>query len=216
MRLAPGISLDYANDVLRRAETTWGNALSAQDPLRAYTDAVHDTYPTLAQVFVTPDLAAGLRSTAYWNLLPIGRTQAEAGGFITRPCPRHEHKPGAPCGKPGSIYRDQEPVEGPGTSPQRTAGAARSCHPPRAADRIRHQYAQPLAAAWRHPLARSSQVPGRGSQPRAASTSGPTAPHQTVGCSRPTMAGSTCRPRCGTSFGRRASRPSPKRSSLPR
>lgn len=85
MRLAPGISLDYANDVLRRAETTWGNALSAQDPLRAFTDAVHDTYPTVAQVFVTPDLAAGLRSTAYWNLLPIGRTQAEAGGFITDP-----------------------------------------------------------------------------------------------------------------------------------
>jgi PIN domain len=76
MRLAPGISLDYANDVLRRAETAWGNALSAQDPFRAYSDAVHDTYPTLAQVFATPDLAAGLRWTAYWNLLPIGGTQA--------------------------------------------------------------------------------------------------------------------------------------------
>ncbi|WP_435208702.1 hypothetical protein [Streptomyces sp. bgisy034] len=38
---------------------------------RAYTDAVHDTYPTLKQAFAVPDIAAGLHSTAYWNLLAV-------------------------------------------------------------------------------------------------------------------------------------------------
>jgi hypothetical protein len=84
MRLALGISLNRADDVLRTAETTWSNARAAQDLFRAYSDAVHDTYPTLAQAFVAPDLGAGLRSTAYWNLLPIGGTRAELG-FFTDP-----------------------------------------------------------------------------------------------------------------------------------
>ncbi|MFD3926879.1 PIN domain-containing protein [Streptomyces sp. NPDC058614] len=72
MRLNPGITIAYADDVLRRAETTWGNARSAEDYFRAYTDAVHETYPVLKQAFATPDLAATMHSAAYWNLLPIG------------------------------------------------------------------------------------------------------------------------------------------------
>lgn len=79
MRLNPGITLAYADDVLRRAETTWGNARGAQDYYRAYTDAVHDTYPTLRQAFAAPDLGASLHSTAYWNLLPIGGARPDSG-----------------------------------------------------------------------------------------------------------------------------------------
>ncbi|GAA1827795.1 hypothetical protein [Actinomadura chokoriensis] len=73
MRLTPGITLDYADDVLRRAETTWTNAQGAQDRYQAYTDAVNDTYPTLKQVFAAPDIGGDLHSTAYWNLLSIGK-----------------------------------------------------------------------------------------------------------------------------------------------
>lgn len=80
----PGITLDYAEDALRHAETTWGNARGAQDLYRAYTDAVHDTYPTLKQVFAAPDIGTGLRSPDYWNLLSIGRAHAERG-LITDP-----------------------------------------------------------------------------------------------------------------------------------
>jgi len=79
MRLNPGTTLDHADAVLRQAETTWGNARGAQDYYRAYTDAVHDTYPALKQVFAAPDLGAGLHSTAYWNLLPIGGGRAGLG-----------------------------------------------------------------------------------------------------------------------------------------
>jgi hypothetical protein len=81
MRLAPGISLDRADAALHKAETTWSNARAANDLFRAYSDAVHETYPTLAQVFVAPDLGDGLRSTAYWNLLPIGGARAGLGFF---------------------------------------------------------------------------------------------------------------------------------------
>ncbi|WP_329317982.1 PIN domain-containing protein [Streptomyces sp. NBC_01262] len=77
MRLNLGITLEYADDVLRRAETTWGNARGAQDYYRAYTDAVHDTYPTLKQAFAAPDLGSSLHSAAYWNLLPIGGVQPQ-------------------------------------------------------------------------------------------------------------------------------------------
>lgn len=69
----------HADDVLRRAETTWGNARGAHDYFRAYTDAVHETYPILKQAFATPDLAASIHSTAYWNLLPIGGARADIG-----------------------------------------------------------------------------------------------------------------------------------------
>jgi rRNA-processing protein FCF1 len=84
MRLTPGTTLAYADDVLRRAETTWSNARGAQDYYRAYTDAVHDTYPTLRQAFAAPDLGASLHSTAYWNLLPIGGARPDLG-FTTDP-----------------------------------------------------------------------------------------------------------------------------------
>ncbi|WP_338907664.1 PIN domain-containing protein [Streptomyces nigra] len=79
MRLNPGITLAHADDVLRRAETTWSNARGAQDYFRAYTDAVHETYRILKQAFATPDLAASMHSAAYWNLLPIGGTRADIG-----------------------------------------------------------------------------------------------------------------------------------------
>lgn len=82
MRLNPGITPEYADDILRRAETQWGNARGAQDYYRAYADAVHDTYPTLRQVFAKPDLAGGLHSTAYWNLLQFGGPRPEWG--VTR------------------------------------------------------------------------------------------------------------------------------------
>jgi PIN domain len=84
MRLNPGIALDYADDVLRRAEMTWTNARGGRDFYRAYTDAVHDTYPTLKQVFASPDVGGGLRSTAYWNLLRLGGTHSGMG-FISDP-----------------------------------------------------------------------------------------------------------------------------------
>ena len=83
MRLAPGISLAHADKVLRAAEATWSDALGAQDVFRAYADAVHETYQALAKAFAAPDLAGGLRSTAYWNLLPIGAARAGTGGFTT-------------------------------------------------------------------------------------------------------------------------------------
>ncbi|MCX5255518.1 PIN domain-containing protein [Streptomyces canus] len=79
MRLNPGITMAHADDVLRRAETTWGNARGAQDYFRAYTDAVHETYLILKQAFATPDLAASIHSAAYWNLLPIGGARADIG-----------------------------------------------------------------------------------------------------------------------------------------
>ncbi|XKK58841.1 PIN domain-containing protein [Streptomyces sp. ARC32] len=84
MRLNPGITIAYADDVLRRAETTWGNARGAQDHFRAYTDAVHDTYPVLKQVFATPDLASTMHSLAYWNLLPIAQSHV-ATSFTSDP-----------------------------------------------------------------------------------------------------------------------------------
>ncbi|MET8860426.1 PIN domain-containing protein [Streptomyces sp. NPDC004579] len=84
MRLHAGITIDYADDVLRRAETTWSNARGAQDFFRAYIDAVHDTYRTLKQAFASPDLAKTMHSATYWNLLPIGRSNA-ATGFTNDP-----------------------------------------------------------------------------------------------------------------------------------
>jgi len=84
MRLKPGITLAHADEVLRHAETTWTNARGAHNFHRAYTDAVHDTYRRLKQVFATPDIADGLRSAAYWNLLPIGGSRSTLG-FFTDP-----------------------------------------------------------------------------------------------------------------------------------
>lgn len=83
MRLNPGITLAYADDVLRQAETTWLNA-RGEDLYRAYTDAVHDTYSTLKHAFAVPAVGAGLHSTAYWNVLPIGKTRLELS-FVNDP-----------------------------------------------------------------------------------------------------------------------------------
>jgi uncharacterized protein (UPF0147 family) len=74
-------SVNLHRHVLRQAQTTWENARGAQDYHRAYTDAVHDTYRALKQVFVAPDIGAGLHSTAYWNLLPIGGARVDPGVF---------------------------------------------------------------------------------------------------------------------------------------
>jgi len=77
MRLHPGITFPHAEDVLRRAETTWLNARGARGVYHAYTSAVHDTVGPLREVFADPDLAAGMYSTAYWNLLSIGDVPPE-------------------------------------------------------------------------------------------------------------------------------------------
>ncbi|MFJ8444045.1 PIN domain-containing protein [Kitasatospora griseola] len=91
MRLKPGISLHYAEDALRNAVTVWGNARGAQDYFRAFTDAVEKTSPMLECAFATPDLAAGLRSPAYWHLLQLGSptTVLAASGFPLPSAPGH-------------------------------------------------------------------------------------------------------------------------------
>ena len=78
-RLNPGITLAEADQTLRDAEIRWSNTLGAPDRYRAYMDAVHETYFPLKQVFSVPDVAAGLRSAAYWNLLAIGGRYVEFG-----------------------------------------------------------------------------------------------------------------------------------------
>jgi len=60
------------------------NARNTSDLYRAYMDAVHETYPALKQTFAVPDVGSGLRSAAYWNLLPIGDARSEHG-VITDP-----------------------------------------------------------------------------------------------------------------------------------
>jgi hypothetical protein len=47
MRLDPGVTLAYADDVLRRAETQWRNALGSGDFHGDYITAVYRTYSTL-------------------------------------------------------------------------------------------------------------------------------------------------------------------------
>jgi hypothetical protein len=75
VRLHPGITLTHADDVLRDAEITWKNARGGGKTGfgSAYTDAVSRTYQRLKEVFAVPDLATGIRSAAYWHLLPIIR-----------------------------------------------------------------------------------------------------------------------------------------------
>ena len=84
MRLKPGITLAYADDLLRRCETEWSNARGARDYFAAYTVAVHNTGPALRQIFAEPDLAAGMYTTAYWNLLQIGDRRTDMS-FTTDP-----------------------------------------------------------------------------------------------------------------------------------
>jgi hypothetical protein len=69
MRLNPGISIACADEVLRQASIKWSNARSAMNLKEAYHNVVRDTYPSLKQILVAPSIAAGLHSSAYWNLL---------------------------------------------------------------------------------------------------------------------------------------------------
>ena len=75
VRLSPGTTLAHADAVLRDAETTWQNARGGDNAgfASAYTNAVSHTYLRLKEVFAAPDLASGIRSDAYWHLLPIIR-----------------------------------------------------------------------------------------------------------------------------------------------
>lgn len=79
MRLNPAVTLARADDVLRQVESTWSNARGAHDVYRAYMDAVHETYPMLKQTFRAPDIGAGLRSVAFWNLLSMGSGHSDRG-----------------------------------------------------------------------------------------------------------------------------------------
>ncbi|MFJ9777890.1 hypothetical protein ACIRVF_42735 [Kitasatospora sp. NPDC101157] len=81
MRLKPGISLQYAEDALRNAVNVWSNARGARDFFPAYTDAVEMTFPPLECAFAAPDLASGLRSSAYWYLLQLGSPEAFSPGY---------------------------------------------------------------------------------------------------------------------------------------
>lgn len=81
MRLIPGQSLDYANTVLTEALRVFTNARGGQDRYLAYIDAVNDSHRTLKSAFVQPDLAAGLLTTAYWNLVQMGGPAPDEGVY---------------------------------------------------------------------------------------------------------------------------------------
>jgi hypothetical protein len=72
MRLYPGAALAHAEEVLKEAETAWGNARggTSNGYVNVYLDTIDRTYRRLKQVFITPDLASSVRSAAYWHLLP--------------------------------------------------------------------------------------------------------------------------------------------------
>lgn len=85
MRLNPGVTLERADAVLRNAESAWMNARSGTSGYyRAYTDAVQNTYVQLKEVFATPDLAAGMRSPTFWNLMALGNPR-QSTGFTADP-----------------------------------------------------------------------------------------------------------------------------------
>lgn len=80
MRLNPGVTLERADEVLRNAESAWVNARGGTAGYyRAYTDAIQNTYAQLKQVFAAPDLAAGMRSSTFWNLLALGNPRQSTG-----------------------------------------------------------------------------------------------------------------------------------------
>jgi hypothetical protein len=80
MRLKPGMTLEHADEVLRNAERAWTSARSGNlGFFRAYTDAIQSTYVQVEQVFATPDLAAGMRSSSFWNLLALGNPSQSTG-----------------------------------------------------------------------------------------------------------------------------------------
>lgn len=75
VRFSQGTTVAHADAVLSDAEMTWKNAQGGGNAgfAGAYADAVSRTYQQLKEVFVAPDLASGIRSAAYWHLLPIIR-----------------------------------------------------------------------------------------------------------------------------------------------
>jgi PIN domain len=82
MRLAFGVSLDEAEEALHDVESRWRAALEGRDLFGAYVNAVDATYPVLQRIFTSQDLAEGMRSAAYWNLLQMADTQANRGGIF--------------------------------------------------------------------------------------------------------------------------------------
>jgi hypothetical protein len=86
VRLTPGTALDVADNVLSRAETIWRAVRGSGHLYGAYVDAVRDTCPTLKQVFLSPDVSAGMQSTAYWQLMAI--RSADPDSSIDRPLPK--------------------------------------------------------------------------------------------------------------------------------
>jgi hypothetical protein len=86
VRLTPGTALDFADDVLSRAERIWGAVRNSGRLYDSYIDAIRDTYPILKQVFVSPDVSAGLHSTAYWHIMAIRRTAPDDP--VDRPLPK--------------------------------------------------------------------------------------------------------------------------------
>jgi hypothetical protein len=82
MRLAFGVSLDEAEEALHDVESRWRAALEGRDLFGAYVNAVDATYPVLQRIFTSQDLAEGMRSAAYWNLLQMADMQANRGGIF--------------------------------------------------------------------------------------------------------------------------------------
>ncbi|GAA3371238.1 hypothetical protein GCM10020367_21090 [Streptomyces sannanensis] len=75
MRLKPGVTLDRAEDELRKAVMAFENAQSSQ-PYETlwdgYLRAFDQVLRGLEQTFADPDLAGGLMSPAFWNLFQVG------------------------------------------------------------------------------------------------------------------------------------------------
>jgi hypothetical protein len=82
MRLIPGQSLGHATSVLDEALRLFNNAFGGRDRYLAYINAVHDSYRTLKSVFAQPDLAEGLQTPAYWNLVQLGGPPTEDGEAV--------------------------------------------------------------------------------------------------------------------------------------
>jgi hypothetical protein len=57
------------------------NARSGQYRYLAYIAAVNDSHRTLKSAFIQPDLAAGLLTTAYWNLVQMGGPAPDEGVY---------------------------------------------------------------------------------------------------------------------------------------
>ncbi|WP_435589398.1 PIN domain-containing protein [Micromonospora chalcea] len=71
MRFQPGIRLVDAEEALAHVEACWDEVMNTT---RLYHDAVAESVPLLREVFLEPDLAAGMLSNAYWHLLQMTDT----------------------------------------------------------------------------------------------------------------------------------------------